>query len=490
MASGRLVQFPAPLGGWNAVDSLDGMPPQDAVAMDNFFPSLTTVSLRRGSSSFCSTGESTSVQTLMEYNGGSTSKLIACTNGKLFDVSSGTASSLATGYAKDIWSWQNYSTAGGTYLLAANDSGTDTPIVYDGATVTAVVVVGPSSAANLSQVMVYQQRVFYVERNTLSVWYTAAGAYQGALTQFDFGPFCPRGGSIATIATWTRDNGYGGVDDIFVVVTTKGEILLYIGINPSVATTFNMMGRFQVGIPVAGPRCVTRIGPDLMLLCQDGYQPLSAYLTVGQSKAQTSNLGFKIGNAASDAVKNYGSLVGWQGMPYPAGTALIINVPQDSTTFWQHVVNTTTGAWCRYKGMNAYCWGLFNNNLYYGGASGVVYRADTGSSDNGTAITAVVQPAFQAPGSRSPIKQFKMLKPYFRVNGDLSYSSSLEIDYSTSTLSPSDSSPTAGATVVKTNWIGVSGLGAACSPQLALKTSTLSVDYQGADLLYEIGGVL
>jgi hypothetical protein len=44
----------------------------------------------------------------------------------------------------------------------------------------------------------------------LSVWYTTAGAYQGALTEFDFGPLCTKGGSIAAVNTWTRDNGFGG----------------------------------------------------------------------------------------------------------------------------------------------------------------------------------------------------------------------------------------------------------------------------------------
>ena len=41
------ASIPAPLGGWNARDSLANMDPMDAVQMDNFFPTPNDVALRK-----------------------------------------------------------------------------------------------------------------------------------------------------------------------------------------------------------------------------------------------------------------------------------------------------------------------------------------------------------------------------------------------------------------------------------------------------------
>ena len=486
-----VATYPSPTGGWNAIDALDAMPPQCAVILDNIFPNATTAQMRKGYSSFCATGEPAAVQSLMEYNGGATVKLIAACNNKIIDVSSGVAAVLSTGYHSDIWSHVNFATGGGTFLLAANASGSDTPIVYNGAAVAAIVAAGPGSLANLSQVMIYNQRTFYVEKNTLSVWYTAAGAFQGALTQFDFGPFCSKGGSIAAITTWTRDNGYGGADDLFVVITTKGQVLLYNGPNPSVATLWNLAGVFNVGEPVAGPRCFVRTGPDILLICADGFQPLSEYLSTGATRAQTTDLAHKIGNAASDAVRSTGTLTGWQGFVYPRGTALYVNVPQDSTTFYQYVVNTATGAWCRYKGMNAYCWSLFNNAPYFGGAAGVVYLSDTGYLDGASAITGEWQPAFQSPGQLARLSQFKMARPVIRTTGDLQYTMTLDVDYNTGTFSTFTTAATVTGSTILRNWSSVTGLGYSAAPHMWIsRTEDGVVELVNTQVTFEMGGVV
>lgn len=481
---------PSPTGGWNAIDALDKMSPSDAVVLDNIFPSASTAVLRKGHSQYCDTTEATAVKTLMVYAGGATTKMIAATNGKLIDVSTAVPAVLATGYHKDIWSYQNFGTPAGQFLIAANDSGSDTPITYNGAAVAAIVVVGPGSAANLSQVLVYQERVFYVERNTLAVWYTDAGAYQGTLTKFDFALYATRGGSIAALTTWTRDNGYGGADDLFVVVTTKGQVLLYNGPNPSVSTTWAMVGRFDVGSPVTGPRCLVRTGPDVILIGADGYQPLSEYLSVGSTRAQTTDLARKIGNAASDAVRSFGSLEGWQGVVYPRGTAIYINVPQDSTTFYQHVVNTATGAWCRYTGMNAYSWVVFNDALYFGGASGKVYLSDTGWQDNGADVTGEVQMAFQAPGQLVRQMHFKMMRPVWRTTCAMGYIINLDVDFATGTFSGSSSITTTDTGIVR-NWASCTGIGYSAAPHLwVTRNADGVVELLNTQVTFEMGGVV
>jgi hypothetical protein len=68
--------LPAPLGGWNARDSLANMEPTDAVTLINMFPTVSNLTMRGGYTKHA-TGLSGKAQTIMVYNGGATSKMFA-----------------------------------------------------------------------------------------------------------------------------------------------------------------------------------------------------------------------------------------------------------------------------------------------------------------------------------------------------------------------------------------------------------------------------
>lgn len=503
MGPGQTVSIPSPTGGWNTRDPLDGMPPQDATTLDNFFPDTGSVNLRRGYELFCETGETDQIGTLFPYSGGGTNDLLAAAGGAIFDITSGTAVSLDTGYTSDIWSWTNHSTSGTPRIIAANDSGADVPWVYDGATIAAVVVTGVTDT-NLSQVLLHAQRVFYVERNSLSVWYTTAGAFQGALTEFDFGPLCKKGGTINALGTWTRDNGAGGADDLFVLVTTEGEVLIYSGIDPATATDWTLQGVFSVGKPVPGARCLVNTGPDLVLICADGIQPLSEYLVYGSTRASDTQLARKIANAAQNAVADYGSLTGWQGVTYGQASMLLINVPQSATLIYQFVANTTTGAWCRFKNMNAYCWAVHDGNLYFGGADGSVYLAWTGTVDITSDIIGEIVTSYQYVGGNGANKRFTMCRPILQTDGRLTFSLGVNVDYANVNYLPVVTSNVpsgslwgsgvwgsatwgSGALTLQRTWAGVSGIGYAVAVHMVVSTQTMRVRVNSFDLMYERG---
>src|SRR5690348_2924822 len=106
MAKSRVVSIPAPVGGWNARDSLAAMDPRDAPIMDNFFPDTTVVRLRGGSDAFATgVGSGTSaVESLIAYANGLTSNLLAAANNSLFQVTtSGSVSTLGTGFGNNRW---------------------------------------------------------------------------------------------------------------------------------------------------------------------------------------------------------------------------------------------------------------------------------------------------------------------------------------------------------------------------------------------------
>lgn len=505
----RPMVFPSPVGGWNALDSYDAMPATDAIILDNIFPETSYARLRHGSQIFCATGQTAPVQTLMEWTGGANSKLLAATGGTIQDVTTGTAAALGTGFHSDVWSFTNFETLAGQFIIAANASGLDTPQVYNGATLVPAAITGVPPAT-LSQALVYGSRVFYVQNNTLSVWYAPAGDFQGALTQFDFGQLCRRGGAIASISSWTRDDASGSPNELFVMVTTKGEALIYSGVNPSDATTWQMVGRFLLGEPVSGPRCIMRLGADMILICEDGVQPLANYLQSGQSKTQAIALSRKIGNAVTAAVRSGKALAGWQGLLYPQGNAIYINVPQGNGVFYQFVINTITGSWCRYLNWNAWCWSLFNARPYFGDGAGNVWQADVGPSDAGADIVGEYLSAFQyAGGARSLIKRFTTAKPNLIVNGSLSYYLGIETDFAVlneqETLSSNLTGPGLiwgtslwGAAVwgsslpatPQRRWSTVSGLGYSAAVHFKVSTGTIMVQLNGTDVLYEQGGFI
>lgn len=119
----------APLGGWNARDSIAEMNPMDAVQLINFFPTPSDVTLRHGYSK-SSTGITGRVNTLMNYAGPTTQKLFAAASDKIYDVSTSTASAVVTNLNNDKWQYVNISTAGGNFMVAVN--GADAARIYDG----------------------------------------------------------------------------------------------------------------------------------------------------------------------------------------------------------------------------------------------------------------------------------------------------------------------------------------------------------------------
>jgi len=79
------ASLPAPIGGWNARDSLAEMQPLDAVQMVNFFPTPTDVTLRKGYS-LTASGITGKVYTLINYSKQVSYDLFAFANDKIYET--------------------------------------------------------------------------------------------------------------------------------------------------------------------------------------------------------------------------------------------------------------------------------------------------------------------------------------------------------------------------------------------------------------------
>ena len=362
----RQYSLPAPTDGWNARDNIAAMPPLDAVILDNWFPSTGYLQVRNGNTEFADGVGVGSVFALMAYSSPAGGKLFAASATNIYDITpGGTAPSVVASMTNGRWQHVNFTTSGGSFLLAVN--GADTPRQYDGTNWSASTISASGlTTANLINIWVHKGRIWFVEKDTLDAWYLSAGAIAGTAVKFPLGAVFQLGGELIAGGSWSRDGG-DGMDDLQVFITSNGEVAVYQGTDPASADTFALVGVFRIGRPL-GYRCMEKFGADLIVVTDQGYLPLSQVLRLDPSQAEAQAISDKIRDAVSEAALSYGGNFGWQAISYPKSNWGLFNVPTvEGEQAEQHVVNVLTGAWCRFTGMNAVCWEVFNDDLYFGG---------------------------------------------------------------------------------------------------------------------------
>ena len=496
--------IPASIGGWYAKDPLDMMEESSAIRLINMFPTTQGITLRKGFRVHSTGLGSGAVETLVEYaDAAGNRKLIACANGNIYNATTygGVASSLASGLTNNRWQCVNFRDSGGTSKLIMVN-GADTPKQYDGSTVSNAAYTVIVTPANLIDVISYKNRLYFVEKDTTKVWYGSVDASTGALTAFDVGSLFKRGGYLNAITTWSRDTGAGS-DDLLVLISSVGEMLVYSGDNPG-ATNWTLSGRFPVPSPL-GRRCFGNMGGESVVLTDQGVIPFSSLLTVtDQTETTYVKLTDNISPAFISAAKDYSSVFGWQFVAYPRGSMAIVNVPVlASTQYQQAVVNTLTGAWCKFTNINSVSWCLLNEKPYFGGIDGKVYEFDSVTNDNGNTIPVDVKTAFSYCGDRDRLKKFVLGRPLVAVNGEIRFSFNIDTDFQERVLNDEvivsgvsgsdwdtadwDTSDWDSGTVYNQNMYAVDGIGRCAAIRLKGNYKDISITVSAFHLVYEPG---
>jgi len=195
---------------------------------------------------------------------------------------------------------------------------------------------------------------------------------------------------------------------------------------------------FDVAAPI-GRRCFERFGNDLLLITIEGVYSLSSILAVDTSSQQRLAITQRITNAMTAAARSYRGNQGWQLCVYPKNTMLILNIPvAEFGTAYQYVMNTLTGAWCRFLSQDAVCWVHYNDNIYFGGAAGDVYQADVGASDVATNISATGLTAYDPYSDPGQSKRWTAMQALVASSGDAVPSLGVATDFqANATLSTS-----------------------------------------------------
>lgn len=423
-ATARTYSQPSPFDGWNARGNLSNMKPTEAIQMDNIVPGVQQVYIRQGCVAWA-TGAPANIKSLLPYSGTTTNRLFASTNAGIYNVTSaGAIGAAAVACTDGDWVSINFATSGGNFLFAVN--GTDSAKSFDGAA-WAIPVITVATSSTWSYVTAHKKRIWAVQKDTMNLWYLPTSAIAGAATQFPVGALFKKGGYLVAIGSWTVDSG-SGVDDMFVMCTSNGEVAVYQGNDPASSATWSLVGVYEVAKPI-GNQPFVDYGGDLLYLSVTGLVPMSTLLQ--SSTLDRKNLiSYNIDGAFLDAAADYKANFGWQMETFKQASLLIVNVPVSVDTLaYQFVMNTITKKWCRFTGWNATCWAELNGELYFAGGLSV-RKAWSGVTDEGVAITISCMQAYSALGTYHQ-KNVTLVRPNFGMAGATQLSIALDADFKT-----------------------------------------------------------
>lgn len=502
---------PAPVGGWNTRDSIAAMSLTDAMVLDNWYPDSTSVRLRKGATSH-STGYAKRVKTLMVYapSVAANSKLYAVTDDGIFNATAAGA----VGAAENTFAggdgyghYANFKTAAGSYLYFVN--GVSFPRLYDGTswvnvTNVSVPAITGVTTQNLNHINVFKRRLWFVEKDTMSAWYLPVDSIGGAATAFPVGQYFKKGGYLVATTTWTVDGGEGK-DDFLVFITSEGEVAIFQGTDPNDANLFGIVGVFFVGEPI-GSRCFVKFGGDVLLICKQGIYPLTKALQSTEVDKSIA-LSDKIAPSFKASVVSSSANEGWQVIPFPRESAIVVNIPvTEGTQYFQYVMNSITYSWCRFTGWEANCWEIFNGKLY-GGRNTSVDEFWSGASDFGANIVGICDTSPNYFDARTNVKHIKLVRPVLKTDKQIQISYGVKTDFSDSVdysiiqagaqqtsiwdVSTWDQAVWASEPEILRQWASVPvNDGFAMSFSLKVASNTSVVEWFSTDYVYESGGIL
>lgn len=435
------VTTPAPIEGWNTRDGANELKPTECFELINLLPTVGGLLLRPGYSSY-SEGDTNPIKSLLVWSSGTEEMLIKATDSALTEISTGAT---ATGFLAGHWQGQMMNDRLGMV------NGTDSPQVFDGVSFSAMSITGPSSPNRLVGIKVFKSRSYFWD-DTLAFWYSQPNALGGTLTKFPLTTVAQKGGRVLSINAWTQDGG-AGPDDYLVVTTTKGEVIVYAGSNPSDANDWALVGRYYISEPIA-QRGFLELDGKIHVLTKNDLETLPDRFT---RQSQPSS---KLSGAIREAYQAKPNDPKW-GVYFDAKRQLVvINVPTRNGGSQQYVL-AARGA-TRFRDIQAYHWVMFRGEMHWCGLGKsanylLVNNIDLllwslnpldlltwtdapyttnyhvwrmgGSKDNDDFIT------FEARTGYSPLrsnneKRVSMYRPLMTASGYVTMATSLAFDYS------------------------------------------------------------
>lgn len=274
---------------------------------------------------------------------------------------------------------------------------------------------GGLTTADMSFVWAYKDRVYYIESESLNVWYGDVDAYQGAFKLFPMNGIFSLGGSLLFGSSWSlASSDSGGMSAQCVFVTTEGEVAVFQGTSPDDAQTWRLVGVYRIGKPL-GDKAVMRAGGDLVIATSTGFIPLSKAIQVDMAALSPVAVSYPIDQAWSDALEARGR-EGWISAIWPDLYMGVVVPPRSTEDPVAFVVNARTGAWGRYTGWDIRSMAVHRGQLYFGSTGGKVFTANVTGRDDGDMYAGRVIPLFRDFNASASYRAGRMARTDTRSN--------------------------------------------------------------------------
>lgn len=515
----KTVLIPAPNGGINVLDMLVATPQEDSILQYNLIPSYYGTRVRTGITQWAQQlGAGANVRTIIPYNGSTSAndKLFAAGQLGIYDISvfgaNNPAAAIAFGTAdttSGLGGSVAFATLAGNFIAYCDESngyytftqGTGWLKVTLGGGATQVT---PPDPATLVWPCSFKTRLWFVQKNTATAWYTASGALYGTLTQFNFGDKFRHGGFLVGLYTWTLDGGVG-IDDYLVAVSSSGDVLVYQGTDPSVATSFSLVGQWYIGPPPAGRRITGSFGGDLYILSSYGLLPLSKLISGILIQSEQEYLTRKVSPIINTLMASGRLSLGWEVKVVPSENLILIGTPlQVPAASQQLVQNLNTQGWAFYRNLPYFTGDAWNGAFYIGDQTGHVYL-HTGNTDLGVAVNFSLLTSYQEYQEVGNYHRIQFVRPVFLAAVSPQYAITAKYDYDLSEAL----APTAGALPPNPAWdialwdialwggtyvtfapvVGTGGMGRAMALAMNGQSTTDTILLR-FDMMFDTGGYL
>ena len=194
-------------------------------------------------------------------------------------------------------------------------NGADDVRNYDGAAWSAPAITNVASST-LIHVTAHKSRLWFVQIGTADLWYLPVSSIAGAAAKFPVAALLTKGGYVMACGTWSVDSG-SGMDDLFVVWSSEGEVLIYQGQTLHHLQRGHLSGGTTAAKPI-GRRCMFPIGGDLAMISDDGILPISTLMKADRAVASDKAITKRIRQAWVDATLRGRDAFGWQMISHPS----------------------------------------------------------------------------------------------------------------------------------------------------------------------------
>lgn len=519
-AVGQTKTFGAPVAGLVTNTPMANASGTSLLIAENFWPTARGIAPRGGTRRRVNIPNP--VEELFQYvAGGNQAQFVADANNiYMFDENTAEEAALTavvTGQTSSAYTTQEMQTDGGSFLLVVN--GTDDLQIFDGMffqavndTSTPFAITGVDTST-LSHVWAHRNRIFFVQKDTMDAYFLGINSVAGVATRLPLAGVFDKGGSLLYGATWSSDSG-SGMDDRCIFATDQGEFAVFAGSNPADINDWNLQGVYEIGEPLDKNAHIS-VGGDLIVATKAGLIPLSAATQKDVAALKLDALTYSIDPDWRRETILSGHLGGWRLAKWGSRNMAVVAPPnRDALQGYCWAVNLETGAWTKFTGWRVGDIAVLDDRLYFGDATGNVFEADTGGTDDGVPFECRLCYGFDHMGMPGSLKTVHAMRATWRYqtafNARMTVATDYRPDFPAALDTPlgQDNNPgTWDAATwdadywasdeetyqVRQKWVSASGHGETIAPQIQIvsgQSSKLDCELISIDVTYSSGGTL